>query len=273
MISSVELAELKRQAHQAEKLERIWIRKYRAYFDDITQRVTQDLLSHGRIDESLVDFEDLMMFQWYMVNREALSGATHMYRLAGLPKGKAPRTIFEIMDAWKKWRKKGKAMPRQKAIAKKLKEEYLKRIKTVWKKYSEPFRTGNESDQKKAIDAIKTATQKSYGKSKTIATTETTRYYNEARRSYYDQSEDVTHYLFLAIRDHRTTKWCSTRTGLVYEKDSAYLERETPPCHWNCRSEITPLTPLNPAHKVLIDKASLQRKNRHPEPLPIGWNK
>jgi uncharacterized protein with gpF-like domain len=105
-----------------------------------------------------------------------------------------------------------------------------------------------------------------------IVATETTRYYNDVRHEIYSQSEDINHFLFMSIRDFRTTEWCKTRNGLVYKKEDPLYLREKPPCHWNCRSEMVPLTDVNPRHEKMINDPSIARRNNKCKPLPPGWN-
>jgi SPP1 gp7 family putative phage head morphogenesis protein len=158
-------------------------------------------------------------------------------------------------------------------LAKKLKKDYIQKCQSVWDKYSKDFREGKVADQKLAVKIITKASDGVEARGKMIVETETTRYYNMARRSYFDSSPEVTHYLFLAIMDVATTSWCKTRHRVVYAKGDQVTDLETPPCHWNCRSEMVPLAPLNPVHKKLIDNRAAWRENRRPEPLPRGWNK
>jgi SPP1 gp7 family putative phage head morphogenesis protein len=120
---------------------------------------------------------------------------------------------------------------------------------------------------------MKAATRVGAKRGNMIVATETTRYFNQARQAFYDEVPSVTHYLFIAIRDHRTTKWCKSRNGLVFEKGTELFKRNRPPTHYNCRSEIVPLNRFNPRHKAMIDDKSIQAKNNKMEPLLPGWNK
>lgn len=160
---------------------------------------------------------------------------------------------------------------RQKEIAEKIKKAYIKKVQSVWVKYGEEFRSGITAETTEAVRQIKEGADVVYSRAKMIVETETTYYYNKSRRTVYDESPDVTHYLFVSVRDHATTKWCKTRHGLVYKKGDPLLDKETPPIHWNCRSEILPLTWHNPAHRKLIEDLSRRRRNNTCEPLPPGW--
>jgi SPP1 gp7 family putative phage head morphogenesis protein len=184
---------------------------------------------------------------------------------------KMPSNPAELRKWWDlvRW---GKAPARIQVLAKKIKRAYLDTVQSLWVRAGEAFRSGAVWDQTEVRQVLQQATRVGQKRARTIVATETTRYFNKARRSYFDQQPTVTHYLFVAIRDKRTTRWCQTRQGLVYEKGSELLKRETPPVHWNCRSEILPLSPFNPRHRALIQDATLRREARSPEPLPKGWN-
>jgi SPP1 gp7 family putative phage head morphogenesis protein len=187
------------------------------------------------------------------------------------PPSKATGSLAQVMKMWDQWSKKKKLPPRQKEIAERAKQQYLTRVQSVWEKYSREFREGVQPDQWEVRHALREATKASVSRCNTIVNTESTYYYNRSRREIYDASEDVTHYLFLAIRDHATTKWCKSRTGLVFQKGSSLLNKNTPPCHWNCRSEILPLSPSNPQHLKLIEDPSLDASRKKLVPLPAGW--
>jgi SPP1 gp7 family putative phage head morphogenesis protein len=186
---------------------------------------------------------------------------------------KTRSTLWDLQRRWDKTRAK-KILKFNEKMSKKIKDEYLKKCQSVWDRHSRDFRTGEAFTQEAAKRVITEASKGVTARGHMIVETETTRYYNQARKSYFDSSEDVGFYLFLAIMDRATTKWCSTRHRIIYKKDDDVTKRETPPIHWNCRSEMVPLTALNPVHKKLIDNKSAWRQNskRHFEPLPKGWN-
>lgn len=186
---------------------------------------------------------------------------------------KGRESFWDLQQRWDKVRK-GKISKFNAKEAKKIKDQYLRKCQSVWDRHSQDFRTGKVFDQREALKVITDASRGAAFRGKNIVETETTRYYNQARKSYFDQSPDVGFYLFLAIMDRATTKWCSTRHRIIYRKDDEITKKETPPLHWFCRSEMVPLSVLNPVHKKLIDNRSLWRENsrRKFEPLPKGWN-
>lgn len=195
-------------------------------------------------------------------------------RLAkGLPM-KIPSNPRELRVWWDLTRH-GKAPARIQAQADAIRKAYLAKTQSIWQRVSQIFRQGGSWNQDDARAAVRPIFAVPQQRANTIVATETTRYYNQVRRVVYDQVPAVTHYLYIAIRDHRTTEWCKTRQGLVYKAGSVELERNTPPVHWNCRSEITPLLPTNPKHKALIDDPKRDPKKAvpKPKPLPKDWNK
>lgn len=227
----------------------------------------KDLMRHLDV------IDDAIMEMFFETSLDALKVSRQpQIKMANVPKGFIPKSLKDLRIKWDEWKKKGKMTPRQKVLAENLKKEYIKRVQSVWEKKAEDFREGREFTQEKVSDALKQAAAVPKARAQTIAATETTRYYNQARIERYGSSPDFTHFLFLALRDHRTTSWCKDRHGLVYEKGSSLLEDETPPIHWNCRSEVVALSPLNPKHKTMIDDRSKMRINKSCTPLPTGWN-
>lgn len=229
--------------------------------------------------------KDLFIEHYFDVAQAAVKSAQNedaierRYRLAKPPKVFVPNTLAEIRKRYDDWRQ-GRSKPKRASVlGEQVKKEYLKKVHQVWRKYSESFRVGDVANQQEAKDQIKKAAQVAKSRAQTIVRTETTNYYNEAREQYYNDSPEVTHYLFMAIRDHRTSQWCKNgftagkrgRHGLVYAKGDPLLDKERPACHPNCRSEILPLTKDNASHLRLINNESIQRRNVECYPLLPGW--
>jgi SPP1 gp7 family putative phage head morphogenesis protein len=193
-------------------------------------------------------------------------------KLGALPPMKIPSNPGQLRIWWDKVRKK-KAPPRIQKLAEEIKAAYIAKVQEIWTKAGEAFREGKVWTQDDARAEMKAATRVGAKRGNMIVATETTRYFNQARQAFYDEVPSVTHYLFIAIRDHRTTKWCKSRNGLVFEKGSELFKRNRPPTHYNCRSEIVPLNKYNNRHKAMIADKSIQAKNNKMEPLLPGWNK
>lgn len=275
-------ARLKNASAVAQKLENKWDSRITKYLENSVDEII-DQMRDGR--QPSLDLERLFIEHYFQVHIEAIKIAERERELEKKPETKLgiryprkmPKTLAEIMKLYDLWRK-GQFTPKKpKKEAEKIKKKYLDKAQSVWHSYSKHFREGEVYTQNEIRDRIKKEAQTTINRSKTIVRTETTKYYNQVRKTYYDESVDVTHYLFLAIRDRATTKWCTPkrtlgkrgRHGLVYKKDA--LSKEMPPCHWNCRSEIVPLTMENPSHRKLIEDPSIQRENVSCYPLPEGW--
>lgn len=283
-LSAIDRIRLKNSADIAQNLENVWAARMRGFLQETTEKVVASLERDGTLPE--VDFERVFVEHSFQVAIAAMHSAhwdaqkfITQIHLAGPPKKKLPKDLMSLMRLYDLW-KRGKYTPKRPAkIAAQVKREYLKKCRDVWSKQSKDFREGGVYNQEQVKKAIKKAAATTAARAQTIVRTETTGYYNEGRMKIYDQSQDVTHYLFIAVRDKATTKWCTAkvvdgkrgRHGLVYRKDDPLRTKERPACHWNCRSEMLPLSPLNPSHLRLIKDPSIQRDNVECHPLPHGW--
>jgi SPP1 gp7 family putative phage head morphogenesis protein len=266
-----------RMAFQTERFRMKWLRKWKELIERINNITISSLLhtdavpDSGTIQSMIIDF--LNEHAKESIEKGLKDTYNPIKSETKLAKFDVRRSLWDLQRRWDKVRAR-KIFKRNEVMAKKIKDQYLKKCQSVWDRKSRDFRAGNEFDQQEAKRIITEASGGVRSRGNMIVETETTRYYNQARKSYFDSSPDVGYYLFLAIMDQATTKWCSTRHKIIYEKDDPVTKRETPPIHWNCRSEMVPLTPLNPVHKKLIDNKSMWRENsrRKFEPLPKGWN-
>lgn len=290
-LDAAEVTEIIRLAKKAQTIEDKWRIRTESFYRKSAEYVADSLDKGLTIDVKKIDFESLFVEHAFDVMFEAFDSTKRMPRIPRqarlrYPQGPMPRSLKQLMVLWDLWRKKKEAPPRQKAIANKIKKKYLQKVQEITKTYNDRARQGEVIDKSKISNMLMDRSKAEAARSKTIVETETTRYWNTIRRDTYDESPDVTHYIFVSIRDAATTKWCRTRTGLVYAKGDPILDRETPPIHWNCRSEILPLTagtflnkktghrePINPKHYKLAHDPTLQRRYHSPEPLPPGWNR
>lgn len=278
-LSASDVARLKNSAKVAQKIETTWDYKIRREID-AGAKLDADRISAGG-ELSPPDFERLFIEHYFDTQIQALTLAEKETELDTKRLAKQPRTLKQIMDLYDRWRK-GLFTPKGPARqAQSIKKAYIAAINATWKAFSYDFRNGGEDVQADIVKQVREAGKSTIPRAQTIVRTETTRYYNDARRAYYDKGGDVTHYLFLAVRDKATTPWCTSqkvdgkrgRSGLVYAKDDPLLDAETPPVHWNCRSELLPLNRFNPAHRKLIADPAMQRRNHVCHALPPGWNK
>lgn len=83
----------------------------------------------------------------------------------------------------------------------------------------------------------------------TVVRTKTTEIYNDARKSFWDSDpiakQVIEAYQFSAILDDRTTDVCRELDGQIFDKGD-FLDRITPPLHFNCRSLLVPVTRFEP---------------------------
>lgn len=280
LLSSGERVRLREAAEQATKVERYWRWRFGVAIERYDSWVFKDLFETGRYAESQIDFLPLILehsFRSMAVGmRTAQKDASEQrlpLRLAAPAGVRIPRGLAELRRLYDRWRRGRNIPARQRADAERLKQAYLERVQSVWEKHGEDFRRGKVYDRDSVKAVMRRQGDMAQARADMIVQTETTYYYNKARRTVYDRSDDVTHYLFVALRDKATTKWCKSRQGLVYAKGDPLLDKETPPIHWNCRSEILPLSRHNPAHLKLIEDSRRWRRNHSCEPLPSGWGK
>lgn len=274
------------KATAQDRIEEYWKVRTEFYLDALNAKALELLLEGKSLQD--LDLTELLMEHYFAVNEAAISTAqseqdliVRRSRLAKPPKADIPKSFRKLREMYDIWRTKGWVPKRQKELAERIKKAYVKKAQDVWRRYTGDFREGKVADKQEALQVIKKGVRGVYSRAKMIVETETTNYYNETRKEVYDQSSAVTHYLFLAIRDQATTKWCTERVvdgkrgrhGLVYAKEDTLTKKETPAIHWNCRSEMVPLTPYNPSHKRLIEDESKHRRSHHCHPLPKGWTK
>ena len=276
LLGAREASEVMRLAKRTSVLERRWVSRARLEVAATVDRVLEKARETGRLSFANVDFSPLMMEHARDIMREGIDSTHRMepvrtQHLAAPPKGAVPKSLKALREWWDAYQKTGRVPARQKEDAEKLRKAFLEAIQKAWRENSEDFLSGDTARNTEAVAAIKRQAKVPAARAKMIVETETTYYFNRVRREVYDKSADVSHYLFVAIRDAATTPWCKSRDGLVYAKGDPLLDKETPPCHWYCRSELLPLTPQNQNHAALINDKSVARRHNRPKPLPEGW--
>lgn len=273
-----------------DSLEMKWRSRLTTAWNRNTLTAIYSLQDHGKITalnakEIERELAEVFVGQYFDTVIRAMRSTKRMPKLPkrlSYPKGRMPRSLKELRILWDLWKDKGQAPKRQAAIVKKVKDAYIKKCQKTWQQLERPYEQASNADRMDVIRRMQEASASEFSRSKTIVETETTRYWNQTRKDTYGGSQDVTHFLFVPVRDMATTAWCYDgyhpdsnmrgRGGLVYAKDDPLLDRETPPCHWNCRSEILPLTPLSHKHRMLINNKDRQRRAHKCTPLPAGWN-
>jgi SPP1 gp7 family putative phage head morphogenesis protein len=279
-LSIGERLELVNSSKRIERIERGYIERFNDLINQYDEKTFHSLWAHGRINTEEIDFLPLVLEQSFRTMmaaiKDGLNSGTEVrlaHRFASIPGVRIPRSLAELKDLYDLWRSGRKVPNRQKIIAARIKRAYLKRVQSVWARHSEAFRQGATFNLNEVREVLRTDGDMAKARVETIVRTESTNYWNKGRRVLYDRSPDVTHYLFVALRDKATTRWCKTRQGLVYAKNDPLLKKETPAIHYGCRSEILPLSTLNPRHLNLINDKTRARRNNRCAPLPPGWGK
>jgi SPP1 gp7 family putative phage head morphogenesis protein len=284
-----DLKRLQKNAEIVNKLEQDQHVALGILFDNINSRVEQELIRTGRLPNlDRIDFEGFFANMIFQAMNEGIKETEtsdidtkpkEEKRLAKKDRWSIPTTLKDLMKVYDDYRKRGNLPAKIKKIADSVKKEYLKKTQSVWQKYSKDFLQGNVQEREEVVAKIKKVGQTTKSRAGTIVNTETTNYYNQVRKNIYDQSPDVVGYLFMAIRDAATSKWCTNKTikgyrgrgGLVFKKGTKLLQRNTPSCHWHCRSDLLPLTMQNSNHRKLLLNESLWAENHKLTPLPPGW--
>jgi SPP1 gp7 family putative phage head morphogenesis protein len=285
VLPAADIVRLRESAQRADTLEAQWAWRLRALFSRINREMLDAVSRTGELPAyvpSLDALDEYFLDHAFAVMSSALSIEHAPRARRDVPRAKLwkpkktrqrmPRTLPELRALWDQYRKAKKIPKRIAKHAEKVRKLYLKTVQDLWKKHGDDFIRGKVFHREAATRAFREELKLPQARAQMTMETETTRYYNGVRRSVYDASVDVTHYLYVPIRDFATTKWCRSRDGIVFKKGDPLLDRETPPIHWNCRSEILPLTMQNAQHRALILDMSRARRRRSCEPLPAGWN-
>lgn len=102
---------------------------------------------------------------------------------------------------------------------------------------------GTKVAKKDLIRTVKSATKIYLNRNVTIvARMESVTAVNQSRLEVCTPSKIVKGWQFLAVIDKRTTHICRSRNLMVLKKDDDRLPNFTPPCHWGCRSLLSPVT-------------------------------
>ena len=270
-LSRADSIHLAKSSKAIERVEQKYVKALDQLLNQHSAKVIRDL-KQGRKPSIKIDFLKLYMEHYFESAMAGIksAGSVPKSTLAS-PRTIQNATIDELREEMRLWRQSRIADKDVKKYVADIEKQYRKKIQDVVRKFTDDIEAGGIR-KTRALESIKRRLQTGPANAKTTIVTETTRYYTERKRRIYDQADSITHYLFVPIRDSRTTKWCKTRDRVVYKKGSKYLEKETPPIHWNCRSDILPLSPFNPVHRRLINDRSKARENRKPAPLPPGWS-
>jgi len=171
----------------------------------------------------------------------------------------------EWQKSWKRIKK------RSNALTERLRKAYVQKLRRKFRDLMPRVRDG-----KLSVGEAKRDMQQAWNASKArvdmIFRTESTKYFTEVQVKYYQNDPAIIGFLFDSIRDSSRSDICRTRHGLVYRPDTALLQKNSPPCHPNCRSHLIPLANTPENLKMLADP-SRDPSRVKVAPLPRGWNK
>lgn len=102
---------------------------------------------------------------------------------------------------------------------------------------------GSLKDKKALLSTLKKAQNSYINKHVTIVSRmESVTHANNQRLEAFKKSTIVTAVQFLAVLDNRTTPICTSRHNMVIKLDDPLLPNFKPPCHFGCRSLLSPVT-------------------------------
>lgn len=291
MLSEHDVRRIEDNARIAEALERRWLLRADRLFAELNERVLDAVEVTGELPAlwGFVDHElGGFLLEHELVATETAARTVTPAEFVRARAPKWPTKTARIRALWDQWRKTGALPGRTREQAAAIKVLYIRKMQQLWQDQGRQFIQGRPRvadvdekgpvwnrdafDREAARQAIENAAKVSRARARTIVETETTRYYNDTRLAFYATVDTVVGFLFVAVRDHATTKWCRSRNGVVFAAHSAELRKNTPPCHYNCRSELLPLSRLNPGHRKLLEDAKRRPENNHLVPLLPEWN-
>lgn len=294
-LGSRDVETIERNARAAQALEDAWLRKLDELFGDVLDDVLDSLATYGP-DYKLPDDIEQRIGGFLLEHQlDVTKAASHTVAPAeyirAAKSNRWPSDLAHIRALWDTWRHTGKLPGKTRKAAAAIKTLYIRRVNAVVQQRAREFFEGEPLklpgsnqhrkrwnpaafDREDARRALEASAKVARQRARTIVETETTRYYNHTRTNVYDQVDSVAGYLFVCVRDAATTHWCKSRgiPPMVLFKGTDLLAKNKPPCHWNCRSELLPLSRLNPRHRQLLEDKTLWAQNRKLAPLPKGWN-
>jgi SPP1 gp7 family putative phage head morphogenesis protein len=209
---------------------------------------------------------------WREANAEdrEIRAAASRQRLASLPKGRI-RPLEFLVDLFKDKNTWPRILKRSEKLMDRLRNAYLRKIKRRFEEVVPRMLTG-EASPAEVKKELSEAWQSSESRVENIFRTETTRYFTETQLSYFDDNDEIIGFLFDSVGDSGQSNWCRSRHGLVYRPGTELLRKNSPPCHWNCRSHLIPLANTETNRRMLADPERDPEK-RSVEPLPRGWER
>lgn len=224
---------------------------------------------------NLSKVDDIAYSFLVMTIQQAFTAAKHqmnvdrMKRLASYPKGKLPPDAHSLAALFRNRKAWDVMVKRNRQYATGIKRAYLQKLRRHFAKVMPLLNAGDITiDEAKA--QLESAVKATGPRVNTIFRTETTNYFSQAQVNYFDGEEGILGFLFDSTTDSARTDICRSRHGMVLRSGSQELKKNTPSCHYNCRSHLIPLADT-PENRKLFQEPSRQPSNRTLAPLPRGW--
>lgn len=225
---------------------------------------------HG-IDRAMEHFLRLVVYRAirHADEQQFAESRTRTKRLGKYPKGRIP-TIESLAELYNDTAAMNGMRTRNRLYTQRLKNAYLRKLRQYFGRLM-PKLTIGAITPIEARSALERAVKATQPRVQTIFRTETTKYFAEAQRAFFDNEPGILGYLFDSVSDTARTDICRSRHGMVLpmgRKD--LLKKNTPALHWNCRSHLIPLADT-PQNRKMMEDPGRDPDRRSLAPLPPGW--
>lgn len=191
--------------------------------------------------------------------------AARRYNSPIVPKLRDLESVFRDRRFWPSM------MKRSEQLTERLRRSYLQKLRRKFRDVWPRIQSGDISPDE-AKKSMMQAWDASKSRVNTIFRTETTTYFAKTQVAFFEDDDEIIGFLFDSVADSDRTSWCRSRHGLIYRPGTELLRRNTPSCHWHCRSHLIPLA-NTPHNRRLLEDPDRDPEKRTVVPLPPGWVK
>lgn len=214
-------------------------------------------------------YRDVMSTGWKCAEEENKQLNSKKRLAKKIPGTKIPNRLDTLEDIFRDRRYWPAVMRRSEIITGRVRREYLRKLRRKFRDVVPRLLAGDWAPQEVKA-RMREAWKASKPRVETIYRTETTKFFTEVQVKFYDGDDNIIGFLFDSVRDNARTDVCRSRHGLVYRPGTPDLAKNTPPCHYNCRSHLIPLANTPENIRMLKDPRRDPSK-RSVKPLPKGW--
>lgn len=182
-----------------------------------------------------------------------------------------PKNFDTIENSLRDRRYWSRVLKRSKKLTDSLRRQYLKKLRGKFTSLL-PLIEAGEIEIRDLKKQMMSAWDTSKSRVETIFRTETTNYFAQTQVSFFSDDPEIIGFLFDSVRDSSRTAICQTRHGLVYRPGTELLKKNTPACHYNCRSHLIALANI-PYNRKLLEDPKRNPEIQSVAPLPTGWRK